>query len=135
ITRELDVGAVQGGAIAELVGLGGARSTSVGSGGAVRPRPHLSVASSGNGSGRASANGGATSAVAPVRPSTVSSASARNGRSRTTAPATPAAITSLGGPLSTVRRPTLEQMDDIVDSLEVSMSPSEVAGYMDVREG
>ena len=62
ITRELDVGAVQGGAIAELVGLGGARSTYAGTGGggaAARPRPQLTVVSSANGSARAPANGGA----------------------------------------------------------------------------
>src|ERR1700751_3196864 len=78
ITRELDVGAVQGGAIAELVGLGGARSTSAGSGGAARPRPQLTVAASANGSARAPANGGAASTVASVRSSPVPSASARN---------------------------------------------------------
>jgi amidase len=37
--------------------------------------------------------------------------------------------------MSTVRRPTLEQMHDIVDSLHLSMSSSEVAEYMDVLEG
>ena len=89
ITRELDVGAVQGGAIAELVGLGGARSTYAGTGGgaAARPRPQLTVASSANGSARAPANGGAAAAAAAVRSSSVSSSSARNGRSRIAAPA------------------------------------------------
>jgi amidase len=132
ITRELDVGTVQSGALAELVGLGGARSTSMASVGATRPR--LSAVSTTNGSPRAT-NGSAALAAAPARPSTVSTASARNGRSRVAAPAAPAAITSLGGPMSTVRRPTLEQMHDIVDSLHLSMSPSEVAEYMEVLEG
>jgi amidase len=136
ITRELDVGAVQGGAIAELVGLGGARSTYAHTGAATaRPRPQLTVASSTNGSARAPANGGTASAAAPVRPAAASSASARNGRSRIAAPATPAAITSLGGPMSTVRRPTLDQMHDIVTSLNMSMSQGEVAEYLDVLEG
>ena len=61
--------------------------------------------------------------------------SARNGRSRISAPATPAAATSLGGPMSTVRRPTLEQMHDIVNSLHLSMSQGEVAEYLEVLEG
>ena len=137
ITRELDVGAVQGGAIAELVGLGGARSRYAGTGGgaAARPRPQLTVASSANGSARAPANGGAAAAAAAVRSSSVSSSSARNGRSRIAAPAMPAAATPLGGPMSTVRRPTLEQMHDIVDSLHLSMSQGEVAEYMEVLEG
>jgi amidase len=136
ITRELDVGAVQGGAIAELVGLGGARSTYAGTGGgAARPRPQLTVVSSANGSARAPANGGAPASAAAGRPSSVSSSSARNGRSRIAAQAMPAAATPLGGPMSTVRRPTLEQMHDIVESLHLSMSQGEVAEYMDVLEG
>ena len=141
ITRELDVGAVQGGAIAELVGLGGARSTYAGTGGgaAARPRPQLAVVPPANGSARAAANRDSGAAAATVRSSTAArtspSASARNGRPRIAAPAAPAAATPLGGPMSTVRRPTLEQMHDIVDSLHLSMSPSEVAEYLDVLEG
>jgi amidase len=137
ITRELDVGAVQGGAIAELVGLGGARSTHAGTGGgaAARPRPQLTVVPPANTPQRAQANRDAAPAAA-VRSSTASSsASARNGRSRIAAPPAPAAATSLGGPMSTVRRPTLEQMHDIVDSLHLSMSQGEVAEYLDVLEG
>jgi amidase len=142
ITRELDVGAMQGGAIAELVGLGGARSTYAGTSGGVaaRPRPQLAVVPSANTSSPAPANRDAVAAPAAVRSSTVaratsSSASARNGRSRIAAPATPADVTSLGGPMSTVRRPTLEQMHDIVDSLHLSMSTGEVAEYLEVLEG
>ena len=141
ITRELDVGAVQGGAIAELVGLGGARSTYAGTGGAAaaRPRPQLAVVPPANGSARAPANRDSAAAAATVRSSTAArtspSASARNGRPRIAAPAAPAAATPLGGPMSTVRRPTLEQMHDIVDSLHLSMSPGEVAEYLDVLEG
>jgi amidase len=141
ITRELDVGAVQGGAIAELVGLGGARSTyaGTGSGAAARPRPQLAVVPPANGSARAAANRDSAAAAATVRSSTAArtspSASARNGRPRIAAPAAPAAATPLGGPMSTVRRPTLEQMHDIVDSLHLSMSPGEVAEYLDVLEG
>src|SRR5580693_7731156 len=141
ITRELDVGAVQGGAIAELVGLGGARSTYAGTGGgaAARPRPQLAVVPPANGSARAPANRDSAAAAATVRSSTAArtspSASARNGRPRIAAPAAPAAATPLGGPMSTVRRPTLEQMHDIVDSLHLSMSQGEVAEYMEVLEG
>ena len=137
ITRELDVGAVQGGAIAELVGLGGARSTYAGTGGgAARPRPQLDGRIFGE---RLCARAGqwrracASRRRSPDPPSL--SSSARNGRSRIAAQAMPAAATPLGGPMSTVRRPTLEQMHDIVDSLHLSMSQGEVAEYMDVLEG
>ena len=37
--------------------------------------------------------------------------------------------------MSTVRRPTLEQMHDIVGSLHLSMSQGEVAEYLEVLEG
>ena len=140
ITRELDVGAVQGGAIAELVGLGGARSTYAGTGGgaAARPRPQLTVVPPANGSARAPANRDARRQPLPFAHhgrARLIIASARNGRSRIAAPAAPAAATPLGGPMSTVRRPTLEQMHDIVDSLHLSMSQGEVAEYLDVLEG
>jgi amidase len=59
----------------------------------------------------------------------------RNARSRNSPLAAPAAATSLGGPMSTVRRPTLEQMQDIVSSLHLSMSQGEVAEYLEVLEG
>ena len=37
--------------------------------------------------------------------------------------------------MSTVKRPTLDQMQEIVSSLHMSMSANEVAEYLDVLEG
>jgi amidase len=135
ITRELDAGTVRGGAIADLVGLGGARSTYAAPSGVTAPlRPQPPVASSANGPARSASNG-ARPLANGARPSNDSRNSARNGPSRNSAQAMPAAATSLGGPMSTVRRPTLEQMHDVVNSLHLSMSQGEVAEYLDVLEG
>ena len=128
IIRELDSSAVRGGAIADLVGLGNSRLSppppAARDPRANGPLPHASPS---NGAVRPPTNGGR----APV--------SATNGPrvapSRKSAPAAPATATSLGGPMSTVRRPTLEQMHDIVGSLHLSMSQGEVAEYLEVLEG
>jgi amidase len=128
IIRELDSSAVRGGAIADLVGLGNSRfSPPPPAARAPRANGPLPPASPSNGAVRPPTNGGR----APV--------SATNGPrvapSRKSAPAAPATATSLGGPMSTVRRPTLEQMHDIVGSLHLSMSQGEVAEYLEVLEG
>src|SRR5580692_5378009 len=58
ITRELDAGAVRGGAIADLVGLGGARIAPAAPGVPVQPAAnHAPMASRGNGSARPSSKG------------------------------------------------------------------------------
>ena len=99
ITRELDVGAVQGGAIAELVGLGGARSTSAGTAAALPP---ASSPADGRIVGeRLCARAGQWRRGCDSRRRSLVLrlfSSARNGRSRIAAPAMPAAVTSLGGP-------------------------------------
>jgi len=128
IIRELDSSAVRAGAIADLVGLGNSRlAPPPATARAPRTNGPLPLASPSNGAVRPPANAGR----APV--------SAANGPrvapSRKSAPAAPASATSLWGPMSTVRRPTLEQMHDIVGSLHLSMSQGEVAEYLEVLEG
>ena len=129
ILRELDAGSVRGGAIADLVGLGGARNTYAAPGGvAVQPARALApVASPGKGSTRQPSNGS--------RPTISVQKATATQRVQISELAAPAAATSLGGPMSTVRRPTAEQMHDIVSSLHLSMSQGEVAEYLDVLEG
>jgi amidase len=127
ITRELDAGAVRGGAIADLVGLGAARAAAAG-------RP--TIRSHGDRAGTApQANGPTRRQENGPRPSSVSPTAKAATQSRNSTMAAPVAATSLGGPMSTVRRPTLEQMHDIVDSLHFSMSEAEIAEYLDVLEG
>ena len=129
ILRELDAGSVRGGAIADLVGLGGARNTyAAHSGVAVQPaRAQAAVASPGKGSTRQPSNGS--------RPTISVHKATATQRVQISELAAPAAATSLGGPMSTVRRPTAEQMHDIVSSLHLSMSQGEVAEYLEVLEG
>ena len=135
ITRELDIAAVRGGAIADLVGLGGGRSNAhyAGSNGSTAQpaRATSAPALAGNGATRPQGNGYA-------REPNGAGADGRRPqppRKRITADQAAAATPSLGGPMSTVRRPTAEQMHDIVDSLHLHMSPGEVAEYLDVLEG
>jgi amidase len=136
ITRELDPQAVRGGAIADLVGLGGARLSQAPPSLAVVPSALAAAANAPRGKG---AEGMPPNAVRPESSAARSPSPSRNGatavRNRYSAPPAPAAVTSLGGPMSTVRRPTLEQMHDIVSSLHMSMSQGEVAEYLDVLEG
>jgi amidase len=111
ITRELDAAATRGGAIAELVGLGAGRmaKTSPGNlpGGQKRPFASPSPA---------------------ARPVSVS-------RSLPVAAQTPATIlVSPGGAMSTVKRPTLDQLQEIVASLHMNMSAAEVSEYLEVLE-
>ena len=126
ITRELDTGLVRGGAIADLVGLGGARITTSSSAAVAAPvrQPDAPRA---NGPADSSSNG--------ARPRNGMPKAARAPRSPPMTDAPAAAVTALGGPMSTVRRPTLEQMHDIVTSLHLSMSEREIAEYLDVLEG
>jgi len=127
ITRELDAAAVRGGAIADLVGLGAARAAA----------GRTTLQSLGDRAANAPQANGPMPRRQPngPRPSSVSPVAKPAPQSRNSALAAPIAATSLGGPMSTVRRPTLEQMHDIVDSLHFSMSEAEIAEYLDVLEG
>jgi amidase len=112
ITRELTAAAVRGGAIAELVGLGGPRAGKAG-----RPVPPSAQE-------RAPMRPPPSNRVQPVaRP--VPAAAQADAR----------AFVSPGGAMSTVKRPTLDQMQEIVSSLHMNMSAGEVAEYLEVLEG
>jgi amidase len=129
IIRELGTDAVRGGAIADLVGLGNSRLASPPPAATRVPPangPAAVIAPRANGAARQSTNG--------ARPPVAAPSGSRAARSRNSPPAETAA-TPLGGPMSTVRRPTLEQLHDIVGSLHLSMSQGEVAEYLDVLEG
>ena len=128
IIRELDTDAVRGGAIADLVGLGNSRLASPPSAAGRIPPVNgpSAIASRTNGAVRSATNG-------QRAPATAANGSAATRRPRNPPPA--AAAATLGGPMSTVRRPTLEQLQDIVGSLHLSMSQGEVAEYLEVLEG
>jgi len=56
-------------------------------------------------------------------------------RSAPPAPSATTASTSAGVTMATVKRPTLDQMKEIVASLHMSMSEREIGEYLDVMEG
>ncbi|RPH58505.1 MAG: amidase, partial [Burkholderiales bacterium] len=116
IAREFDAG--QGGATSALVaalGMGSVRATRAGEERAKPPAAAVSVAR-----------------AAPASPT---AAGAVAGRSTTTRPTTQVAPADSGANMGTVKRPTLDQMREIVSSLHMSMSDHEITEYLDVMEG
>ena len=113
-----------GGQLAELLGMGAARSAR----GAPRPRARAAAASRAASTRRPPA-APAAAAAAPtrLRHDTAPAAASR--------PAGTAPHFSRGDTMSTVKRPTLEQMSEIVASLHMSMSEHEIGEYLEVLEG
>ena len=138
IVREMAAEGLRGGAIADLLGMGPVR-TSAGSTGARsvpanarapghasapqrRPMPSTPAQRPYAASAPAAHTPPAPTSAAPTRPSHTDH--------RQAAPAA-----SAGETMSTVKRPTVAQLQDIVASLHMSMSEREVAEYRDVMEG
>jgi amidase len=132
IEREVDAHVVQAGGLAEMLGMGarglGKRS------GASRP-PGLLLpqsASAGSGAPGAAVRQATTSPTMPRAPAVAKPASS---------PATAATMPSASAPsnrgdtMSMVKRPTIEQLQKIVQSLHMSMSEREIGEYLDVLEG
>jgi amidase len=126
VTQELDTAAVGAGQLSEVLGLGAARITR----GAVRPAamPRFAVP--------VAPPAHRSAAAAPVEPTRadISRSPAASPAEPARAPAAPA-VTTTGSNMATVKRPTLEQMKEIVASLHMSMSEREIGEYLDVMEG
>jgi amidase len=142
IVREMAADGLRGGEVAELLGMGAPRMTRVGpgmpsasaAGAGQMPRgglPPATAAAARSASAPATASG-------PVPPRAVPGAAVRPAPparpSDFTAAAVPSAI-GPGGTMSTVKRPTVEQLHEIVASLHMSMSSREVGEYLEVMEG
>jgi amidase len=133
IEREVDAHTAQAGGIAELLGMGKMRTTRGGparaapGGASALPMPRAAVEPRRHAHAMPVASGVAPRAIAP---SSSSSAVPRSSPPR----AAPAAF-SRGESMSMVKRPTLEQMSEIVASLHMSMSDHEVGDYLEVLEG
>jgi amidase len=125
ITREFEPGQVRGGVIADLVGLG---RGDIARGGDAPP-----ARVPGAPSNRQASPGPARLAPAVSAPS--NSRPALPQRSTATSRPAPSAAAAPGGTMSNVKRPTLEQMKEIVTSLHMSMSDREIGEYMEVLEG
>ena len=128
IEREVDAHTAQAGGIAELLGMGKMRMT--------RPAPPRAGASAPTSGARAAAPSRTTSTAAPQpAPSLPPSTRAPAAAPRPSSSPPSAAALSRGEPMSMVKRPTLEQMSEIVASLHMSMSDHEVGDYLEVLEG
>lgn len=121
VVRDLPAEGLGGGAFAELLGLGSARTTRLAAGPAPTAPAMRSAPSAG-----ASAPAPEPTARRPARTSSTD---------HHATPAAHAAVTGPGGTMSTVKRPTVEQLHQIVDSLHMSMSSREVADYLEILDG
>ena len=136
IVREMPVQGLRGGDFADMLGMGPAR------GGAHAPALHP-VASAAS----AASSVAAVQFAAPPKPPAHPSPPAQPARSSAPVAAQrsshepgggsagAASTTPPGGTMSTVKRPTVEQLQEIVASLHMSMSTREVAEYLEVLEG
>ena len=136
ILKELHASQLSGGGLSELLGMGSARMTH-------SPHSHSAKSASAH-HPSAVAPSALHSPPAPAsvqasadhvrehsRPSVKSSSI--NKRSHSTAIESKA--TGPGGIMSTVKRPTVDQMHAIVESMHMNMSSREVAEYLEIMEG
>jgi len=136
ILKELHASQLSGGGLSELLGMGSARMThSPHSHSAKSPSAHhpSAVAPSALHTlpAPASVQASADHVREHSRPSVKSSSI--NKRSHSTAIESKA--TGPGGIMSTVKRPTVDQMHAIVESMHMNMSSREVAEYLEIMEG
>ena len=136
IIKELHASQLSGGGLSELLGMGSARMTHSPHTQAAKPASAHNPAPASHSSHHtppapASIHASAEHVRADSRPSVKSSSI--NKRSHSTAIESKA--TGPGGIMSTVKRPTVDQMHAIVESLHMNMSSREVAEYLEIMEG
>ena len=136
ILKELHASQLSGGGLSELLGMGSARMTH-------SPHSHTKKSTEQPGAMSSPTPARSTPAAASVahqdntehsrahgQPSSKSSVNKRSHSS-----ATASMATGPGGIMSTVKRPTVDQMHAIVESLHMNMSSREVAEYLEIMEG
>ncbi len=136
IIKELHASQLSGGGLSELLGMGSARMTHSPHTQAAKPASAHNPAPASHSSHHtppapASIHASAEHVRADSRPSVKTSST--NKRSHSTAIESKA--TGPGGIMSTVKRPTVDQMHAIVESLHMNMSSREVAEYLEIMEG
>jgi amidase len=178
VARTLDGAALRGPAVGELLGLGAARMTARGVGGASAAATGATVATGSSAASSPAADAprgpgpaalrwaeqaGGEARRAPAarvaQPSSAAAApprfdppppdaprparaaaphpapSSRPPSAATAAPIPPRPAAAPGDPMTSVKRPTLDQLKTIVSDLHMSMSDREVAEYLEVLEG
>lgn len=132
IVREMRVEGLQGGDFADMLGMGPTRGGAAANAARSAQPGRYDAAPGSTASpphGTAARSARSSAPVAAHHPSP-GSAGARANDS-----ASAASAASQGGTMSTVKRPTVEQLQEIVASLHMSMSSREVAEYLEVMEG
>jgi len=139
IIKELQAHELRGGGLSELLGMGSARMTHSPHASKVKPasqaaqpKPYHSPPASAMGpSVHSSTHASAESSYKTPRALGKSNSPTQRSNS--------SAVVSMaigpGAIMSTVKRPTVDQMHDIVESLHMNMSSREVAEYLEIMEG
>ncbi len=123
IAQTLQTHELGGGQLAHVLGLGAARTTR----GTATVRPHAPA--------RTEFEPNAAPTVPRAAPGAGHAPSEYRASQPVAASPPPSAPPSTDTTMATVKRPTLEQMKDIVASLHMSMSEREIYEYMEVMEG
>ena len=133
ILKELHASQLSGGGLSELLGMGSARMTHSPHSHSSKPQATHSASPAQHHTPAApsSIHASTEHTRSDSRPSVKSSST--NKRSHSTAIESKA--TGPGGIMSTVKRPTVDQMHAIVESLHMNMSSREVADYLEIMEG
>jgi amidase len=123
VEREIDAHAIQGGGLAEMLGMGasrGPRTTPLRTGPPGRmPTPAMAAPAR------------PTPTAPPPTPRPMQASAPPASRH----PAAAAAAPYRGDTMTMVKRPTIQQLQEIVGALHMSMSEREVGEYLDVMEG
>lgn len=143
VEQEFSAGQLQAGAIADLLGMGSGRMTRVDAP-HVRPGGQSTSAqpTSAQPSRKSPPSAVAATAVFQIDRQQAAPVNVTNDHRSVQAAARPASSSAkpinypaAGESMSTVKRPTLEQLKGIVESLHMNMSEREVAEYLEVLEG
>ncbi|HEY6354184.1 MAG TPA: amidase, partial [Burkholderiaceae bacterium] len=134
IQREVDAHVVQAGGLAEMLGMGAQRQANKSAAG--RPPGLLNPQAPGAvaGAPRAPARHDTRQATPPLPRAPVGAMPATPPTLPARAPSAPAPA-NRGDTMTMVKRPTIEQLQKIVQSLHMSMSEREIGEYLDVLEG
>jgi amidase len=135
IEREVDAHTAQAGGIAELLGMGKMRMTRAAPAARAAPAVEAPPPSRAAAVSRRDASASAMPAAARAAPGAAAAPRAPTAIPRSSPPRAARAALSRGDSMSMVKRPTLEQMSEIVASLHMSMSDHEVGDYLEVLEG
>ena len=121
IVKEMRADQLRGGALTDLLGMGSARVTHAAS---PLPAPSAAVPMHTERGDERKVREPAPRVAQDVKP-----------RERAVTVAATTAALGPGGIMSTVKRPTVDQLHQIVDSLHMNMSSREVADYLEILEG